>query len=36
MIGDPATFIGLGIVTTEGLPSIEAFKDLVAGPVSRA
>ena len=34
MIGNPYTHIAVGIVTTEGLPSVETFKELVIGSVA--
>lgn len=33
MIGDSETMIGLGIVTTAGLPDVERFKELIVGPI---
>ena len=34
VIGDPDTYISAGIVTTQGLPPIESFRELVTGPVA--
>lgn len=31
--GDPATFLSMGMVTTQGLPSLKEFADLLTGPV---
>lgn len=31
--GDPETFLSLGMVTTQGLPSLKSFAELVTGPV---
>jgi len=31
--GDPATFLSMGMVTTQGLPSLKDFAELVTGPV---
>jgi CubicO group peptidase (beta-lactamase class C family) len=33
--GDPETFISMGVVTTAGLPSLDALQEAVRGPVQR-